>query len=272
MLGMTVASREVTSRGVDVLQLMEMRSVLGFVMLLPLVFASGGFAAMRTQRLGLHISRNVFHYVGQALWLYALTLISLAHLLSIEFTSPLWTALLAWLFLGEKLSVWKLVAIAFGLLGVVIIIRPGGAPLDPGHLVVLAAAFAFGVSITMTKALTRTETAVQIIFWMLVVQSAIGLIPALYVWQWPSGAAWPWIIAAAFCGSFAHYCMARALAYADATVVVPMDFLRVPLSALIGFLLYNESIDMMTALGAGLILFGNALNLRRSRKPVMEAP
>lgn len=271
MLGMTIAGREVT-REIDVLQLMEMRSVIGFVMLLPLVFAAGGFRAMKTERLGLHISRNIFHYVGQALWLYALTLISLAHLLSIEFTSPLWTALLAWFFLGEKLNIWKIAAIAFGLIGVVVIIRPGGTPIDPGHLVVLAAAFAFGVSVAMVKALTRTESAVRIIFWMLVIQSVIGLVPALWVWKWPSASVWPWICVAAFCGSFAHYCMARALAHADATVVVPMDFLRVPLSALIGFLLYNESIDLMTALGAGLILFGNLLNLQRSRKPVIDAP
>ena len=109
MLGMTVASREVT-REIDVLQLMELRSVIGFVMLLPLVFASGGFAAMRTQRPAQHIGRNIAHYTGQALWLYALTLIPLAHLISIEFTSPLWTALLAVAFLGERLNARKIAA------------------------------------------------------------------------------------------------------------------------------------------------------------------
>ncbi|MCO5065347.1 MAG: DMT family transporter [Rhizobiaceae bacterium] len=265
MLGMTWASREVT-REISVLQLMELRSVIGFFMLLPLVFSAGGFAAMKTSRPLAHISRNVAHYIGQALWLYALTLIPLAHLISIEFTTPLWTALLAVVFLGETLNSRKIGAIALGLVGVAIIVRPGATEIDPGHLVVLAAALTFAVSVVLVKSLTRTESVVAIIFWMLVIQSAIGLVPALSQWRWPSQELWPWIATAAFCGSFAHYCQARALVHADATVVVPMDFLRVPLTALLGFLVYNESLDMMTALGAALILCGNLLNLQR--KPV----
>ncbi len=264
MLGMTIASREVT-RELNVLQLMELRSFIGFVMLLPLVFASGGFAAMRTKRPAQHIGRNIAHYVGQALWLYALTLIPLAHLISIEFTSPLWTALLAVAFLGERLNARKIAAIALGLVGVAVIVRPGVTSMDPGHLVVLAAAFAFGISVAMVKSLTRTDSAVAIIFWMLIIQSVIGLVPALWTWRWPSAEIWPWVFVAAFCGSFAHYCQARALVHADATVVMPMDFLRVPLTALVGYLLYSEQIDAVTALGAVLILFGNLLNLQRGK-------
>jgi len=267
MLGMTVASREVT-REISVLQLMELRSVIGFFMLLPLVFAAGGFRAMKTTRVAAHISRNAAHYVGQALWLYALTLIPLAHLISIEFTTPLWTAMLAVLFLGEKLNASKIGAIVLGLIGMTIIVRPGTAQIDPGHMVVLAAAVAFAISVALVKSLTRTESVVAIIFWMLIIQSVIGFVPALIYWQWPSGFLWPWIATAAFCGSFAHYCQARALVHADATVVVPMDFLRVPLTALLGYLLYNESLDIMTAMGAALILCGNLLNLQRKPVPV----
>lgn len=266
MLGMTIASREVT-REIHVLQLMEMRSVIGWLMLLPLVFAAGGFGAMRTGRPLQHIGRNIFHYTGQALWLYALTLIPLAHLISIEFSSPLWTALIAVAFLGERMNAYKIGAIALGLIGVAVIVRPGAENIEPGHLVVLTAAVAFGISVAMVKALTRTEPAVRIIFWMLIIQSVIGLIPALWLWSWPSAQVWPWIFVAAFCGSFAHYCQARALIHADATVVVPMDFLRVPLTALVGYLLYSERLDMVTAIGAALILSGNMLNLQRSRRP-----
>ncbi|MBX3596804.1 MAG: DMT family transporter [Rhizobiaceae bacterium] len=262
MLGMTVAGREVTAE-LSVLQLMELRSVLGFFMFLPPVFLAGGFKAMKTQRMGAHISRNIAHYVGQALWLYALTLIPLAHLISIEFTTPIWTAPLAVVFLGERLNARKLGALVLGLIGVMIIVRPGATELDPGHLVVLASALAFAASLVLVKSLTRTETVVCIIFWMLAIQSIIGLIPALATWEWPRAALWPWILTAAFCGSFGHYCLARALVHADATVVVPMDFMRLPLTALIGYLFYNESIDLMTALGAGLILCGNLVNLQR---------
>jgi drug/metabolite transporter (DMT)-like permease len=112
------------------------------------------------------------------------------------------------------------------------------------------------------KSLTRTENTFAIIFWMLVVQSAAGFFPTLYVWVWPSAYTWVWIVVIAFCGTFSHFCMARAMLYADATIVVPMDFLRVPLTAAAGWLLYAERLDMFTVLGAGLILAGNLLNLK----------
>ncbi len=262
MLGMTTASREVT-REIHVLQLMELRSVFGLLMLMPLVMLNGGLRAMATTRIFVHISRNVAHYFGQAMWLWALTLIPLAPLTAIEFTAPFWTAILAVMFLGEKMTTAKIAALVLGLIGVVIIVRPGVQPIEPGYFVVLAAAIGFGVSIALVKLLTRTESVVKIIFWMLIIQSIIGLLPAIHYWQWPSNHLWPWILLAAFCGSFAHYCMAQALAYADATVVTPMDFLRVPLIAMLGYLAYGEQLDATVLTGAAVILLGNFLNLRR---------
>jgi drug/metabolite transporter (DMT)-like permease len=267
-LGMSVAGRATTAE-LNVFQVLELRSVIGFFVLLPLVLTSGGFAAMLTQRPLAHIARNVVHYTGQAAWLYALTLIPLAVLISIEFTTPIWTAILAVTFLGERLSRPKLAAVVLGLIGVVVIVRPGVGSIDPGHLVVLGAAVCFGISLVLVKSLTRTDSVVRIIFWMLIIQSAVGLIPALYVWRTPSLELWPWILLIAFTGMSSHFCMARALTYADATVISPMDFLRVPLSALVGWLLYQEQIDAFTAGGALLILMGNLLNLQR--KPVRAA-
>ncbi|CAN7625260.1 DMT family transporter [Mesorhizobium amorphae] len=261
-LAMSVAGRATTAE-LNVFQVLELRSVIGFFILLPLVMTNGGFAAMRTERPLAHLARNVVHYAGQAAWLYALTLIPLAVLISIEFTTPIWTAILAVSFLGEKLSRLRLAAIVLGLVGVVIIVRPGVGSVDPGHLVVLGAAVCFGISVVMVKSLTRTDSVVRIIFWMLIIQSVLGLIPALYVWRNPPVELWPWILLVAFTGMSSHFCMARALAHADATVVSPMDFLRVPLSALIGWLLYHEQIDAFTAGGALLILLGNLLNLQR---------
>ena len=267
-LAMSVAGRATTAE-LNVFQVLELRSVIGFFILLPLVLTSGGFAAMRTQRPLAHIVRNVVHYSGQAAWLYALTLIPLAVLISIEFTTPIWTAILAVTFLGERLSRPKLAAVVLGLIGVVVIVRPGVNAVDPGHLVVLGAAVCFGISLVLVKSLTRTDSVVRIIFWMLIIQSALGLIPAVYVWRTPSLELWPWILLIAFTGMSSHFCMARALTYADATVISPMDFLRVPLSALVGWLLYHEQIDAFTAGGALLILMGNLLNL--PRKPVQPA-
>ncbi|CAN7175208.1 DMT family transporter [Rhizobium sp. LjRoot98] len=269
ILLMAVSGRVIT-RELDVFQAMEMRSVIAFFMLLPLVYREGGIRAMRTGILPKHIGRNVAHYAGQYAWLMGLTLIPLAQVISIEFTAPIWAAFLAAIFLGERLTWRKGVVILFGLAGVALIVRPGAAPLNPGHLITLGAAFAFAISFISTKALTRSDSATKILFWMLVIQSIIGIIPAINVWLWPSASTWPWIFLFAFAGSFAHFCMAKALSHADATVVMPMDYLRVPLSAVLGFLLYSEAIDSFTAIGAGLILVGNLFNLRRPNAKKVE--
>ena len=261
MLIVAIAGRE-TTRELNVFEIMEVRSILGFLMLYPLVRGSGGFAAMRTSRPLQHIGRNLIHYAAQLGWFFALTLIPLGQVVSIEFTMPIWTAILAASFLGERMTVWKIAAILLGVVGVIVIVRPATGDVNPGQLIALAAAVGFGISVAMMKSLTRTETTVAIIFWMLVIQGAAGFFPALYLWKWPSAYAWGWIVVIAFCGTFSHYCMARAMLHADATVVLPMDFLRVPLTATAGWLIYSERLDMFTVLGAALILTGNLLNLK----------
>lgn len=260
MVVIAVAGRE-ASRELSVFQIMLLRSTLGMAMLWPLVRAAGGLAAMRTGRLPQHALRNAVHYAAQYGWFVALTLIPLAQVVSIEFTMPIWSAALAVAFLGERMSGRKWLAVLLGLVGVAVIVRPRTGELDLGQLIALASALGFAVSIVLVKSLTRTEAAVAISFWMLVVQSVIGLVPALVVWQWPSSTAWGWVVVVAFCGTYSHYCFARAMHHADATVVVPMDFLRVPLTAAVGWLMYSERVDLFTALGVGLILAGNLLNL-----------
>ena len=261
-LTMSVAGRTVTA-ALDVFQVMEMRSIIGLVMLSPLIYRAGGLKAMRTRRPALHVYRNVLHYAGQFGWLIAVGMIPLAEMVAIEFTTPIWTAVWAVLFLREALNRNKLLAMAFGLIGVLMIVRPGGDAVQTGHLIMVAAAMAFGITITITRSLAQTESTVRIIFWMLVIQSAIGLAPAIYVWQPPELAIWPPLLVVAFTGTFSHFCMARALSYAEATVVSPMDFMRLPLTALIGWFIYSEQLDAISVAGAVLILSGNVFNLRR---------
>jgi drug/metabolite transporter (DMT)-like permease len=263
MLIVVIAGRE-TTRELNVFQIMEVRSVLGFFLLYSLIHINGGFAAMKTSRPLQHIGRNLVHYAAQLGWFFALTLIPLGQVVAIEFTMPIWTAILAASFLGERITVWKVTAIVLGVVGVIVIVRPTTGAINPGQLIALVAAVGFGISVAMMKSLTRTETTLTIIFWMLVIQAAAGFFPALYVWKSPSLYLWGWMAVIAFCGTFSHYCMARAMLYADATIVLPMDFLRVPLTATIGWLIYSERLDRFTVLGAALILLGNLLNLRSS--------
>jgi drug/metabolite transporter (DMT)-like permease len=258
MLVMAIAGREAT-RELAVFQVMEMRSLIGLLLLSPLIHAAGGLRAMRTQHLREHTMRNGVHYAAQYAWLAALSLIPLAQLIAIEFTMPIWALLLAAIFLHERISARRLLAVALGLLGVAVIVRPGSG-INVGQMVALAAAFGFAISVILVKSLTRSDSAVAITFWMLVIQSLLGLVPALWLWHWPAPTTWVWVLVVAVCGSYSHYCMARALQHAEATVVIPMVYLRVPLTALAGWLIYAERMDLLTVLGAALILGGNLLN------------
>jgi drug/metabolite transporter (DMT)-like permease len=270
MLVMAVAGREAT-RDLNVFQIIEVRSILGLLLLYPLIRLNGGLTILRTARLQLHVARNLIQYAAQLGWFLALTLIPLGQVVAIEFTMPIWTALLAASFLGERMTGGKIVAIVLGLIGVFVIVRPNTGAVNPGQLLALGAAVGFGISIALMKVLTRTENTLTIIFWMLAVQATAGVIPTLLVWVWPSAYLWGWLLVIAVGGTFSHFCMARAMLYADATIVVPMDFLRVPLTATAGWLLYGEQLDAFTVLGAALILVGNLLNLKTTSATPVRA-
>lgn len=264
-LAMTVAGREL-ARDIPVFVLMLLRSGMAVVLLSPFVIATGGFAG-RTRKFRLHVARNIIHYFAQYAWFSALVLIPLAQVISIEFTTPVWVAILAAVFLHERLTWPRVMAIALGFAGIIAIVRPGTSAIDQGHVFALSAALGFSMSITLTKFLTRTDSPLTIIFLMFAIQSVIGFVPALMVWQWPAQQNWIWVAVLGIAGTFSHYCLSSAIRLTDATVVMPMDFLRVPTTALLGYWLYAERIDTLTILGAALILGANTLNLLKARRP-----
>jgi drug/metabolite transporter (DMT)-like permease len=267
MVLLAVAARQ-AGKLLHVFQIMELRSLLGIVLFMPMLAAAGGVRAMRTRHFGGHFTRNAVHYVAQFLWFLAITMIPIAEVVAIEFTGPVWVALLAVVALGERMTAARVAAVALGVVGVVIIVRPGLDNVDVGQIVALLAAIGFAGSIILVKSLTRTESVVSIIFWMLIIQSVIGAIPAAMLWQTPPMTVWPWLAVIAVCGTYSHFCMAHALRHADATTVVPLDFLRVPLTALAAWLVFSERFDIFTVIGAAVILGGNLLNLKRSASPL----
>lgn len=273
MVLLAVAARE-GGKLLHVFQIMELRSILGLVLFVPMVAAAGGLRAMRTRRFGGHAGRNAVHYVAQFLWFLAITMIPIAEVVAIEFTAPVWVALLAVVALGERMTAARVAAVVLGVVGVVIVVRPGLDHVEVGQVIALLAAIGFAGSIILVKSLTRTESVTSIIFWMLIIQSVIGAIPAAMTWQTPPMAVWPWLSVIAVCGTYSHFCMAHALRHAEATTVVPLDFLRVPLTALAAWLVFSERFDIFTVIGAAVILGGNLVNLGRgaSPRPVQEQP
>jgi len=144
MLVLTIAGRE-GMRELNVFQLMEVRSTLGLLMLCPLILAQGGFHIVKTARFAQHAARNLIHYSAQLGWFFALTLIPIGQVVAIEFTMPIWTAILAASLLGERMTVWKVAAIVLGVVGVVVIVRPAMGAINPGQLIALGAAVGFGI-------------------------------------------------------------------------------------------------------------------------------
>jgi drug/metabolite transporter (DMT)-like permease len=262
-LAMTIAGRELATV-LPVFVVMIMRSGIALCLLSPVVFLWYRGDPVRTRRLPWHLARNLIHFAGQYCWFWSLALIPIAQVIAIEFTMPLWTALLAAAFLGEELNASRIGAVALGLIGIVLIMGPGVASFSAGQAAALAAAMLLGSAIIITKALTRTDSPLTIIFYMFFIQTLLGLPLAISVWKWPPQELWPWVMVLGLAGTFSHFCLAKAISLADATVVVPMDFLRVPLSALLGWLLYHEGVNLWLALGSMLILAGNAVNLWRA--------
>lgn len=269
-MAMAVAGREL-SVAIGTFQLLFLRSVVGLVVVAAIIGRRSPSLAL-TRRLPLQLLRNAVHFVGQYGWFYAIALIPLAEVFAIEFTTPVWTALLAIVLLGERLTRARMLAIGMGLLGMVLILRPGLAVVSPASLAVLGCAFCYALTHILTKKLSTTDAPLTIVFWMTLVQMPLGLVLALPQWQTLPTVLWPWVLVVGLAGLSAHYCMTRALMLADATVVVPMDFLRLPLIALVGFTFYGESLDWFVLAGATVMMVGNLASIRAERKPAVPSP
>src|SRR5262245_32550102 len=242
-------------------EILFIRSFMSLVILLFLL--PGRVQSLRTRHFGLHVLRNVFHFGGQYAWVYAISLLPLATVFAIEFTMPVWAAVLAMIFLGERLNQGRVVMLVLGIVGVFVMLRPGMAVIQPAALVMLFGAFAYASTMISTKRLAGHDSAFAILFYMAVIQLPLGLIPALPQWVWPGLSDLPWVIALGVVGLSAHYCMTRAFRIADAMVVVPIDFLRLPFIAVVGWLFYKEPLDLTIMLGAAVIFAGTFYSLRR---------
>jgi drug/metabolite transporter (DMT)-like permease len=272
-----VAGREATTvletsgleKSLSISQLVFFRNVIGLAVILLLLsfhYLRGGNLTLRSQHLKLHIGRNFTHFCGQWCWFYGLAILPLAQVFAIEFTVPIWTAIFAGILLKEKLTPARIIALAFGFSGVLLILKPGYSVVEWASWVVLFSAIAYALTHTLTKRISGHDSALTILLYMHLIQLPLALLLVVFDFAWPQGIVWLYVVLTAVAAMSAHYCMAKALSYSDAMVVMPMDFLRLPLIALVGYLFYQEQIDLWLFAGALMMLLGNMLSLKESAK------
>lgn len=269
---MAVAGREV-SFALDTFEIMMYRSAIGVVIVVAVLCLAGKLGQISRQRIGLHFLRNLVHFSGQNLWFYAITLIPLAQVFALEFTSPLWIIILSPLVLGERLTPMRVFAAAMGFVGILIVARPSPETINIGIMAAAGAAIFFAFTGMFTKRLTRTDSVGCIMFWLTVMQLGFGLLAAGFDGDiaLPDVQTAPWLIVIALGGLLAHFCITNALAIAPATVVMPIDFARLPTIAVVGMLLYNEALDVWVFVGAAVIFAANYLNILSETRKIRVA-
>ncbi len=259
---MAVAGRAVSFE-LDTFEIMLYRSLIGMVVVILVARFAGTLHQITRRSPGTHMIRNLSHFAGQNLWFYAITVIPLAQVFALEFTGPLWGLLLAPLVLRERLTPSRAFTAILGFIGILIVTRPSPDTASIGVLAAALAAVGFAGSIVFTRKLTRTETLTCILFWMTVLQAGFGVICAGYDLDiaLPGLATLPWVVLIGLGGLVAHFCLTTALSLAPATVVMPVDFARLPLIAVIGMMFYSEPIDLFVILGAVVIFAANYVNI-----------
>lgn len=270
---MAVAGRAVADTH-STFEIMLWRSVIGFVLVVVMAHSAGRLRQIRRDRLGQHLVRNIVHFTGQNLWFWSLTLIPLAQVFALEFTSPIWVILLSPLVLGERLTRPRLISAGLGFIGILIVARPDFSALNPGILAAAGSALCFATTNLLTKRLTLGEGLVSILFWLTLMQAAFGAIASVATGSLnlPTMQTLPWLALIGICGLLAHTCLTTALSLAPASFVVPLDFLRLPVIAVIGVLLYAEPLEPLVLLGACVIFAGIWINIRaETRKPATVA-
>lgn len=265
---LAIAGRAV-SPALDTFEIMLYRSAIGVVVVLAMAAATGRLAELRTARPGDHAIRNVVHFAGQNLWFLAIAIAPLAQVIALEFTAPLWVLLLAPVILGETVRARQIGVALVGFAGVVLVAQPFSGTMSPGLVWAALAALGFAVTNLLTRRLTRGDTVLGIMFWLTAIQLVLGLACAGIDGDVarPDAATAPWLAVIGLAGLVAHFCLTNALRLAPASTIMPVDFVRLPIIAVAGALLYGESLDPLVILGGAVILGAAWANLLIARRP-----
>ena len=262
-LSLLAIAGRAASPALDTFEIMLYRSVIAVVLVIVCAWLWGSVHTITRRHMKVHVGRNAAHFAAQNLWLFALTVAPIAQVFALEFTTPVWVVLLAPMVLAEALTRDRLLVVAIGFAGVLVVARPWSETIGPGVSTAALSAIGFAVAALYTRKLVRTETITCILFWLSVLQLAFGLVCAGYDGDiaLPSVAVLPWLAIIATSGLVAHFCLTRALSVATASVVMPFDFLRLPVIICVGVWIYGEPLDPFVLIGGGIIFCASYINI-----------
>jgi drug/metabolite transporter (DMT)-like permease len=272
---MAIAVKEL-GQGFSLFEMLFFRSVIGLLILTAIIYSlernkpSEKKSAFNTHQLKKHIFRNAMHFGGQWCWMFGILYLPLAQVFALEFTTPMWTLLIACLFFGERLNWQKTLAVFCGLIGVVLITQPSSELFNPVSVIVLMCGIFYGISLNVTKTMVVSESPLTILFYMSLVQLPIGFIGMLSDFIVPSAMQAVWVISIALTALVAHFCISKAMMFGEVSKVMTIDFVRLPVIIVVGALIYNESLDGWLLLGGIIIFIGNAINLGAFKSVTMN--
>lgn len=249
------------SAEMDIFVIAFWRNLLAALVLLPWILRVGA-AGLRTRRKGLYSLRSLLLVASNLTLFFAITMMPLAEATALSFTSPLFATLLAMLLLGERAGPRRWLALGIGFAGTLIMLRPGTEAIDLAALLILFSAVSFAGVIVTGKMLAATESAELMVLYLGLLAIPLSLIPALFVWEWPSASQFGWLLGVGAAASMNMYGFARAFKIGEASLAMPFDFLRLPLTALVGFLAFAQVPDIWTWAGAA-VIFASAIYISR---------
>jgi len=264
--GVSIAIRTLKP-DIAVEELLFFRALVGLIAI-TLIMAPKGWRGLIPRRPGLQIVRNLFHMSAQYCMFSAVVIIPLAEVTALEFTVPLITALMAAPLLKEKIGRTRWIGMIVGFIGILFVVRPVFEVVPPAMLIAIFGAVLFSYNTILVKILSEVEEASTMVFVMNVIQTLVLLGPALYVWTSPEWHHLPWLLLLGLSGILTHYCLSRALAIADVSVVLPLDFLRLPFIALIAYWVWGETFSPWSAIGAVIIVGSSYFAIRKVRREI----
>lgn len=239
------------------------RNLIGLLWLLPMILMSPGL--IRMERLPSHVRRATSGVIATFATFYAVANAPMANVLAINYTAPLFAAVGAMLFLGEKVRWIRGAALVAGFVGMLLVLRPGTVPMSPGLWAAIISALATAFSYLAIKALTGQDDPRAVAAWAFILTTPVSIVLAAPWWTWPSAQLWPILVGLGACAAAGQLSLARALSLADTSAVMPFDFVRFGLITLAGVMLFNERYDALTLLGGGIILIAGLVLALRER-------